>query len=150
MQEEPAELADCLQILASLPAMPLNLSTEWPCAALDAQIAKSQSKEFSNRPSRGGGGSYKRGGGKYFLPRGASNCPYGSFLPISGSDKGPPRKACRPDKEDTIAHKKITELIPKQFRFGNVLTKITEDNSQNNSVSNLVILCSHHTTRRVI
>ena len=26
----------------------------------------------------------------------------------------------------TIAHKKITELIPKQFRFGNSSTKITE------------------------
>ena len=34
----------------------------------------------------------------------------------------------------TIAHKKITELIPKQFRFGNSSTEITEYNSQNISV----------------
>ena len=30
------------------------------------------------------------------------------------------------DEIITIAHKKITELIPKQFRFGNSSTKITE------------------------
>ena len=40
-------------------------------------------------------------------------------------------------------HKKITELIPKQFRFGNSSTQITEHNSQNHSVRDSVILCSH-------
>ena len=44
---------------------------------------------------------------------------------------------------NTIAHKKITELIPKQFRFGNSSTQITEHNSQNNLVMDSVILCSH-------
>ena len=40
-------------------------------------------------------------------------------------------------------HKKITELTLKQFRFGNSSTQITEHNSQNNSVRDSVILCSH-------
>ena len=31
------------------------------------------------------------------------------------------------EKWSTIAHKKITELIPKQFRFGNFFPQITED-----------------------
>ena len=43
----------------------------------------------------------------------------------------------------TITHKKITELIPKQFRFGNFSTQITEYYSQRNSVRDSVILCSH-------
>ena len=43
----------------------------------------------------------------------------------------------------TITHKKITKLIPKQFRFGNSSTQITEYNSNNNSVRDSVILCSH-------
>ena len=47
----------------------------------------------------------------------------------------------------TITHKKITELIPKQFRFGNSSTQITEYNSKNNSVRDLVILCSHFLPR---
>ena len=34
----------------------------------------------------------------------------------------------------TIAHKMITELIRKQFRFGKSLTEITEYNSQSLSV----------------
>ena len=34
----------------------------------------------------------------------------------------------------TITHKKITELIPKQIRFGNLFTEITELNSKENSV----------------
>ena len=47
-----------------------------------------------------------------------------------------------------FAHKKTTELIPKQFRFGNPLpTKTTEYNSQSNSVKDLVILCSHYLPR---
>ena len=33
-----------------------------------------------------------------------------------------------------ITHKKITELIPKQFRFGTSSTQITEYNSHSNSV----------------
>ena len=44
---------------------------------------------------------------------------------------------------ETITHTEITELIPKQFRFGNSSTQITEYNSQNNSVRDLVFLCSH-------
>ena len=32
--------------------------------------------------------------------------------------------------ETTITHKKITKLIPKQFRFGNSSTEITGNNSQ--------------------
>ena len=44
----------------------------------------------------------------------------------------------------TIAHKKITELIPKQFRFGNSSTKITEYNSHSNSVKD----SGAHTTYR--
>ena len=40
----------------------------------------------------------------------------------------------------TITHKKITELIPKQFRFGNSSTQMTEHSSQNNSVRDSVIL----------
>ena len=47
----------------------------------------------------------------------------------------------------TITHKKITELIPKQFRFGNSSTQITEYNSQNNSVRDPEILCSHFLPR---
>ena len=43
----------------------------------------------------------------------------------------------------TITHKKITELIPKQFRFGNSSIKITEYNSHSNSVKDSEILCSH-------
>ena len=46
-----------------------------------------------------------------------------------------------------ITHKKITEPIPEQFRFGNFSTQITEDNSQNNSVRDSVILCSHFLPR---
>ena len=38
---------------------------------------------------------------------------------------------------------KITKLIPKQFRFGNSSIRITEHKSQNNSVRDSVILCSH-------
>ena len=34
----------------------------------------------------------------------------------------------------TIAHEMITELIPKQFRFGSSSTEITEHNAQNISV----------------
>ena len=49
--------------------------------------------------------------------------------------------------ESTITHKKITELIPKQFRFGNSSTQITEHNSQNNSVRDSVVLCSHFVPR---
>ena len=33
-------------------------------------------------------------------------------------------------RNDAITQKKITELIPKQFRFGNSSTQITEYNSQ--------------------
>ena len=43
----------------------------------------------------------------------------------------------------TITHKKITELIPELFRFGNFSTQITEYYSQRNSVRDSVILCSH-------
>ena len=32
---------------------------------------------------------------------------------------------------NTIAHKKSTKLIPKQFRFGNSSAEITEHNYQN-------------------
>ena len=38
---------------------------------------------------------------------------------------------CHPD---ITLVKKITELIPKQFRFGNSFTEITENNSKENSV----------------
>ena len=48
---------------------------------------------------------------------------------------------------NTITHKMITELIPKQFRFGNSSTQITESNSQNNSGRDSVILCSHFLPR---
>ena len=44
---------------------------------------------------------------------------------------------------NTITQKKITKLIPKQFRFGNSSVQITEYNSNNNSVRDSVILCSH-------
>ena len=43
----------------------------------------------------------------------------------------------------TITHKKITKLIPKRFRFGTSSTQNTEYNSQNNSVRDSAILCSH-------
>ena len=43
----------------------------------------------------------------------------------------------------TITHKKITKLIPKQFRFGNSSAQVTEYNSNNNSVRDSEILCSH-------
>ena len=36
--------------------------------------------------------------------------------------------------ESTFTHKNITKLLPKQFRFGNSSTEITEHNSQNISV----------------
>ena len=39
--------------------------------------------------------------------------------------------------------KKITELIQKQFRFGNSSTQIIESNSQNNSVRDSPILSAH-------
>ena len=52
-----------------------------------------------------------------------------------------------PNSTTTITHKKITELIPKQFRFGNSSTQITKYNSQNNSVRDSVILCSHFLPR---
>ena len=42
---------------------------------------------------------------------------------------------------------KITEVLPKRFRFGNSSTQITEFNSQNNSVRDSVILCSHFLPR---
>ena len=42
-----------------------------------------------------------------------------------------------------VIQKKITELIPKQFRLGNVSTQITEFHSQRNSVRDAVVLCSH-------
>ena len=44
----------------------------------------------------------------------------------------------------TIAHKRITELIPKQFRFGNSSTKITEHNSHSNSVKDSALLTETH------
>ena len=47
----------------------------------------------------------------------------------------------------THTHKKITELIPKQFRLGNSSTQIAKCNSQNNSVRDSVILCSHFLPR---
>ena len=50
-------------------------------------------------------------------------------------------------QKDYIAHKKISELIPKQIRFGNSSTKITEYNSQSNSVRGSVILCIHYSPR---
>ena len=41
--------------------------------------------------------------------------------------KGTLRKgSLSPSRNTTITHKKITELIPKQFRFGNSSTQITE------------------------
>ena len=47
----------------------------------------------------------------------------------------------------TSTHKKITELIPKLFRFGTSSTQITESVSPNNSVRDSVILCSHFLSR---
>ena len=49
----------------------------------------------------------------------------------------------------TITHKTITELIPKEFQFGNSSTKITECNSQSKSVRDSVILCPHYLTRPI-
>ena len=53
------------------------------------------------------------------------------------------------ETQRTIAHKRITKLIPKQFRFGNSSTKITEHNSHSNSVKDSVILCSHYLPRPI-
>ena len=39
--------------------------------------------------------------------------------------------------------KKMSEFTPKQFRFGNSSAQIAEYNSNNNSVRDSVILCSH-------
>ena len=50
----------------------------------------------------------------------------------------------------TIAHNMITELIPEPFRFSNSSTEITEHNSQNNSVRDSVIHCSHDLPRLTI
>ena len=52
--------------------------------------------------------------------------------------------------EVTIAHKNITELIPKQFRFGNSSAKITEYDSMYYSVRDSVILCAHYLPRPII
>ena len=40
-------------------------------------------------------------------------------------------------------------IIPKQFRFGNSSTKVTDYNSQSNSVRDSVILCSHYLPRPI-
>ena len=48
---------------------------------------------------------------------------------------------------NTTTHKKITELLPKQFRFGNSSTDITKLNAQNNSVRASVIHWSHFLLR---
>ena len=52
-------------------------------------------------------------------------------------------------QQNTITHKNVTELIPKQFRFGNSSTKITEYNSHSNSVKDSVILCSRYLPRPI-
>ena len=44
-------------------------------------------------------------------------------------------------------HKKTTKLIPKQFRFVNSSTQIAEYDSQDNSVRDSAILCSHFLPR---
>ena len=65
-----------------------------------------------------------------------------------------PPQQCKLDREqgngdyrNTITHKKMTELIPKQFQFNNSSTKNNTYNSQNNSARASVTLCSHFLPR---